>query len=70
MEETRRVREDDNPYVFKTIMNALHLIFGSILILMLGVFVYHWILYYLDFHSIEMYSDDDDDTELHEGELL
>lgn len=67
MEKTFGNREDDRTYE-EEMMNALHLIFGSILILMFGVFMYHWIHYYLDFHSIDMYIDDD--SELHEGELL
>ena len=67
MEENSRTRQDDSTYEEEG-MNALHLIFGSILILMFGVFIYHWIHYYLDFYSIDMYIDDD--SELHEGELL
>jgi len=49
-------------------MNAMDIILFFSLIMMFGVFIYHWIHYYLDFHSIDMYIDDD--SELHEGELL
>ena len=68
MEENRRTRQDDRTYEEEVMMNAMNIIIFFSLIMMFGVFIYHWIHYYLDFHSIDMYIDDD--SELHEGELL
>ena len=68
MEENRRTRQDDRTYEEEVMMNAMDIIIFFSLIMMFGVFMYHWIHYYLDFHSIDMYIDDD--SELHEGELL
>ena len=68
MEENRRTRQDDRAYEEEVMMNAMDIIIFFSLIMMFGVFIYHWIHYYLDFHSIDMYIDDD--SELHEGELL
>jgi len=68
LEENRRTRQDDSAYEEERMMNAMDIILFFSLIMMFGVFMYHWIHYYLDFHSIDMYIDDD--SELHEGELL
>jgi hypothetical protein len=68
VEENRRTRQDDRTYEEEMMMNAMDIIIFFSLIMMFGVFIYHWIHYYLDFHSIDMYIDDD--SELHEGELL
>ena len=68
MEENTGTRQDDSAYEEERMMNAMDIILFFSLILMFGVFIYHWIHYYLDFYSIDMYIDDD--SELHEGELL
>jgi len=68
LEENSRTRQDDRTYEEEVMMNAMDIIIFFSLIMMFGVFIYHWIHYYLDFHSIDMYIDDD--SELHEGELL
>jgi hypothetical protein len=68
LEANRRTRQDDRTYEEEMMMNAMDIIIFFSLIMMFGVFIYHWIHYYLDFHSIDMYIDDD--SELHEGELL
>ena len=47
-------------------MWGIPLVLGFSLILMFGVFVYHWILNHLDFQTLTP----NDEEELSEGELL